>query len=168
MQLLKGSEVLLKNGTYKAESSSVQVLIQNYSNLTLEDVTLDGTSGGNVRYVLSCNYGNTLITGKTDITAKDGQVALDVMHWVGSYDEGVTVIIDENMIGTVDGKICVYKYENSQENYDDCPLAKLIIKGGTFKNTGLTLEQFRAFVANGYLATETETETGVYKVEKAN
>lgn len=167
MQLLKGSEVLLKNGTYKAGDPSVKLLIQNYSNLTLENVTLDGTAGGNVGYVLSCNYGNTLITGDTNIKAGSDKVALDVMHWVNdSYEDGVTVTIDEYMTGTVDGKICVYKYEDQKEDYDNCPLAKLIIKGGTYKNTGLTLEQFKVFVANGYEAKE--TEPGVYEVGKAN
>lgn len=159
----KGSTVLLKDGTLTKVGNDVKMLVQNYADMTIDNMKLDGADAD---YVLSCNYGNTLITGNTDITAASGKVAIDVMHWVGSYDEGVTVTIDEHMTGTVDGKICVYRYENEQEYYENCPLAKLIIKGGTFKNTGLTLEQFSAFVASGYKAVE--TETGVYKVEKAN
>lgn len=160
----KGSTVLLKDGTLTKAGNNVKMLVQNYADLTIDNMELNGADAD---YVLSCNYGNTLITGNTNITAASGKVAIDVMHWVNdSYKDGVTVTIDEHMSGTVDGAICVYKYESGQEDYENCPLAKLIIKGGTFKNTGLTLEQFRAFVANGYEVSE--TENGVYTVSKAN
>ena len=163
MQLLKGSSNKFVGGTYKPESDSVQLLVQNYSNLTLEDMTLDTTSGSRCSYALSCNFGTTTITGNTNILTKSGDVALDVMHWVNtSYADGVTVIIDENMTGTIDGKIEVYKYTNGAVDYDDIDKAQLIIKGGTFKNTGLSLDQFKKFVADGYSVTE--TESGVYKV----
>ena len=41
-QLLKDSTIKFKNGAITASTSSAQILIQNYSNLTLEGVTLDG------------------------------------------------------------------------------------------------------------------------------
>lgn len=167
----KGSVVLLKNGTLTSSASSVQMLIQNYGDLTIENMTLDGTKlGGSKSYVVSANNGNVLITGNTNITAKAGSVAIDAMYWVDRYPDGVAVIIDEHMTGTVDGLLQVYRSDEAETgtkgNYvgADGEHATLLIKGGTFKNTGLTLEQFSAFVANGYQAEE--TESGVYKVVK--
>lgn len=57
-QLLKGSKVTFKNGTLK--SKKAKLLIQNYSDLTLEDVILDAT-GGEAEYVLSNNHGTVKI-----------------------------------------------------------------------------------------------------------
>ena len=41
--------------------------------------------------------------------------------------------------------------------------ATLVIKGGTFINSGLTLEQFKAFVPAGYTVTN---NNGVFTVTK--
>ena len=165
MQLLQGSTVTLKNGTYKPASAAVQILVQNYCDLTLEDVTLDGTSGSNCGYILSSNCGDVVIKGDTDIIASAGKIALDVMHWEGTgyEDEGTSITFDETMTGTVDGKIEVYCYRGGQtvKPVTDGGAA-LTIKGGTFMNTGLTLEEFQAFVPAGYVATE--TADGVYTV----
>ena len=154
MQLLKGSKVTLVNGTYEAATSDVRILIQNYADLTLDGVTLDGTKYNNCEYVASLNCGNVLVTGNTNIIASEGKVALDVMHWHGTgYEQdGVHVVIDENMTGTIDGKIDVYCYGTAK--LDAKPGATLVIKGGTFKNTGLTLDEFKAYVADGYAVTE--------------
>ncbi len=165
MQLLQGSMVTLKNGTYKPSSSTVQILVQNYSDLTLEDVTLDGTSSSNCGYIISSNCGDVVIKGDTDIIAPAGKIALDVMHWEGTgyEDEGTSITFDETMTGTVDGKIEVYCQRGGQvvKPVEDGG-ATLTIKGGTFMNTGLTLEEFKAFVPAGYVATE--TADGVYTV----
>lgn len=155
-QLLKGSTVLLKNGTYKfaEDNQNSKILIQNYSNLTLENMTLDAS---NVMYALSTNCGNVTIKGNTNISVAAGGTALDIMHWENtSYNtEGSHVVFDESMTGTVDGKIEVYCWRN--ENTIIRPVddggATLIIKGGTFKNCGLTLEQFKEFVPAGYTVT---------------
>ncbi len=162
MQLLKDSTVVLKNGTYKPASTDVAILIQNYSNLTIENMTLDA-SNSSCNYVLSCNNGTTVITGNTNITAPTNGTALDVMYWVGTYPDGSTVIIDENMTGTVDGKIDVYKYANNTVDKNNPEKATLIIKGGTFKNTGLNTAEFEKFVAEGYKVVE---NNGVYTVSK--
>ena len=179
MQLLQGSTVTLKNGTYKAEhgedaSRNIAILIQNYSNLTVANCTLDmrdaNDTAGNSKgtsYVISSNCGNVTIKGKTNIFARSGEYALDVMHWENaSYkEEGTHVEFDESMTGTVDGKIDVYCYRGSSvvKPVDDGG-ATLVIKGGTFKNSGLTLEQFKAFVPSGY--TVTTNADGSFTVSK--
>ena len=180
MQLLQGSTVTLKNGTYKANQGgdpnrNIAILIQNYSNLTIEDCTLDmkdandgaGNSAGTT-YALSTNCGKVVIKGKTNIYARNNtEYALDVMHWenTGYEDEGTSVTFDETMTGTVNGKIAVYCHRSGQP---DRPVvdggATLTIMGGTFVNSGLTLEQFKAFVPTGYTVT-TNTD-GSFTVSK--
>ena len=179
MQLLQGSTVTLKNGTYKANHGNdadhnIAILIQNYSNLTIENCTLDmreaNDTAGNSKgtsYALSTNCGKVVIKGETNIYARNNtEYALDVMHWENpSYkDEGTSVTFDETMTGTVDGKIDVYCYRSSRvvKPVDDGG-ATLTIMGGTFVNSGLTLEQFKAFVPAGYTVTETN---GSFTVSK--
>ena len=180
MQLLQGSTVTLKNGTYKANHGNdadhnIAILIQNYSNLTIENCTLDmreaNDTAGNSKgtsYALSTNCGKVVIKGDTNIYArKNTEYALDVMHWenTGYEDEGTSVTFDETMTGIVDGKIDVYCYRSNRvvKPVDDGG-ATLTIMGGTFVNSGLTLEQFKAFVPAGYTVT-TNTD-GSYTVSK--
>lgn len=184
MQLLQGSTVALKNGVYKATAgqdatTNIGILIQNYSNLTIENCTLDmrdandtaGNSAG-TSYVLSSNCGKVVIKGNTNIFAranKNGtmEYALDVMHWEKtSYEEeGTSITFDETMTGTVDGKIEVYCYRGGKvvKPVDDNG-AVLTIMGGTFKNSGLSLEEFKTFVPAGY--TVTVNTDGSYTVTK--
>ena len=155
-QFLQRSSVTLKNGTYKfaADSQNAKILIQNYSDLTLDSVTLD--AGGKL-YALSSNCGKVTIKGATNITASGGGITLDVMHWENdSYkEEGTSVTFDETMTGTVNGKIKVYCYgaDGAERPVDDDG-ATLTIMGGTFKNSGLSLEEFKKFVPAGYNVTE--------------
>jgi len=87
--LEKDNTVVLENGTLIANTSGVNMMIQNYSDLTLENMHLDATQGtNNVGYVLSNNCGKVNIIGDTSITAKDGQTAFDVCYWPTSYPEG--------------------------------------------------------------------------------
>ena len=181
MQLLQGSTVTLKNGTYKANHGNdadhnIAILIQNYSNLTIENCTLDmreaNDTAGNSKgtsYALSTNCGKVVIKGDTNIYArKNTEYALDVMHWenTGYEDEGTSVTFDETMTGIVNGKIDVYCYRNGVgvvKPVNDGG-AVLTIMGGTFANSGLTLEQFKAFVPTGYTVT-TNTD-GSFTVSK--
>ncbi len=76
-QLLKNSTIVFKNGTIKNETSLM--LIQNYSNLTLKDMTLDANGGQETcYYALSNNNGDVYITGNTSIYADENQIAFDV------------------------------------------------------------------------------------------
>ena len=106
-QIHKNAEITMKNGTIVADNLSIGMIIQNYCDLTLEDMTLDATKGNNnVSYVLSNNCGDVVITGDTDIIAEDGQKAFDAYYWPSNtYTEGVTVTIDKNFTGTITGDI---------------------------------------------------------------
>lgn len=98
----KTPKVKLQNGTLTAtEDSGVKMLIQNYCDLTLTNMNLKGTE--KTQYVLSNNFGNTVIDGNTSITATAGNVAFDVCYANGPYAGGVSVTVDTT--GTIKGDI---------------------------------------------------------------
>lgn len=100
MQLNQGTTVIIKNGTIKATSDKVKMLIQNYSDLTLENVTLVGNA--NMNYVLSNNCGKVDIIGSTSITAATGKFAFDVCV-TDYYADGTQVTV--NTTGTITGNV---------------------------------------------------------------
>lgn len=133
-QLLKGSTVTMKNGTIV--SKTAKILIQNYCDLTVEDMTLDMTNCSQVQYVMSNNFGNTVITGNTTITAASGQVAFDVYYGLGStYYDGVSVTFDENFTGTVTGKVEYGASEKGSQQEGWLGKTQLDIQNGNFDIT---------------------------------
>ena len=106
-QFLKDSTITLKNGTVRiAEgTTSIKRIIQNYANLTLEDMHFfaehqaDGED-----YALSFNNGSIIFKGDTDIvTTSDEAIAFDVCKYSGYPSTNVT--FDESYTGTINGKI---------------------------------------------------------------
>lgn len=129
-QLLKGSTVVMQNGTLTSDKAII--LIQKYCDLTLDDMILDGTQTNN--YVLSNNNDTTTITGDTQIIAAGSGVAFDVCYW-DAYDE-VSVVFDEAFTGSVQGVIeyGVYSYTGSAEEWIEN--TSIAIKGeGSFDVT---------------------------------
>lgn len=126
-QLLKGSDIIMKNGTIT--SSKALILIQNYSNLTLLDMNLDGSRmpvGHN--YTLSNNCGDVKILGKTSITAAQGNVAFDLYYWPPSYKEGVKVTVDTT--GTITGPV---EYTTAGTEADTAKNTALVIRNVNLK-----------------------------------
>lgn len=125
-QLLKDSTLVFKNG--KITSDKAFILIQNYSNLTLEnmDLSLNNIDQyGRTFYTLSNNNGNTVITGNTNISALNGNVAFDIYSGSTATYPSVSVTLDDNMTGTINGNI---EMSNSDNTTVDLTLK---IKNGT-------------------------------------
>ena len=133
--------VALKNGTIRIEPSiqqSAHILIQNYCNLTLDNMTLNGEDlklENQINCVVSNNDGNSIIND-CKITAPENCTAVDAAIW-GNYS-GADVSIDNS---TVEGDLDIaeYKYNTetkiwerqdklTQNNGRPC----LKIKSGTF------------------------------------
>ena len=97
--------VTLKNGTIEAAkgTKNVKMLVQNYCNLTLENMVLDGANlAENQAYTMSNNCGNVVIKDTT-IIAKENGVAFDVYGGFGNYgDVGVTITGKSVINGTVE------------------------------------------------------------------
>ena len=112
--LEKGNTVTLKNGTINTQTG--RMLVQNYSNLTLENITLDYT-GTNSSYALSNNFGNIVIKGNTNILVDAGYTAFDLWYGMSEvYNDGVTVTFDNSFTGSVQGNI-EYGAQNTTENW---------------------------------------------------
>lgn len=97
--------VTLKNGTIEAAkgTKNVKMLVQNYCNLTLENMVLNGANlAENQAYTMSNNCGNVVIKDTT-IIAKENGVAFDVYGGFGNYsDVGVTITGKSVINGTVE------------------------------------------------------------------
>lgn len=93
LQLLAGNDVTIKNGTIS--SDVVSTLIDNYANLTLENVTLDGVQLQGDKQTLVVKSGATTLKNSTVNAADDG-VAINVCD-VESY-ENASLSIDTSTI----------------------------------------------------------------------
>lgn len=123
-QLLKNSTLTFKNGTIACNNSGVAMMIQNYADLTLDGMTINGnTMTRTGTYTMSNNCGNVVIKD-TIINAKDGDAAFDVYGGFQSYSD-VTVTIEGNSV--INGKIEVARENNSANTNKNT----LLIKGGT-------------------------------------
>ena len=134
-QLLQGSNITFKNGIIRISDKNGSVrrpgnpikrIIQNYANLTLEDMQIyaENQAGGE-DYALSFNCGKIVFTGDTSIYVTDPKntIVFDICKY-GSYPS-VEVVFDESYTGTIQGTI-VYDSSDSRTH-------KLEIKGnGTF------------------------------------
>ncbi len=120
-QLLKDSTITFKNG--KITSNKAKILIQNYSNLTLENMVL--TAGETCAYVLSNNNGNVVIDNTT-ITPAAGKVAFDVYGGFGSYGD-VTVTVTGDSV--INGKVEVDRSNSSNTNKNTLNIESGILNG---------------------------------------
>ncbi len=158
-QLLKDNSVTLKNGTVMSTSPTAGILLQNYCNLTLDGVVLDGRNLQGNAYVLSNNCGDTVITGATKIIASKGDVAFDVFGGFQNYPS-VSVTIDENFTGEITGPIEIdeqktgYSHTLSIEA-QDVKLDSIALKngsielnGGSIKNATIDITGTGKLVAN--------------------
>ena len=97
MQLLKGNKVIFKDGVLTTDSSSCKILLQNYSNLTLDNV--DVKAGPVVWELLSMNNGITTLKNGTKLFPitnghADNDIVADVYYWPGNSYEEVGLVIE--------------------------------------------------------------------------
>lgn len=147
----KGNHIVLKNGMIASSSMEIATLVQNYSDLTLQDVSLDGLTdnsfGQNFRSgdcsVLSCSSGKTVITGKSDIKGRSGNGfrTVDVTCLRSdSYNE-VSVLFDSNYTGSVYNRV-YFDSEKGTSNLEGYTHS-LVIDAGNFDNATFYLQEIR-------------------------
>lgn len=104
LHLEKGNTITIKNGIIAAADGleNIKFIIQNYSNLTLENVTIDAANlnyPGQVLYAISNNCGNVLLSGNTSIiNVPAGAVALDACKYA-SYEKPLVTFATTGTIG---------------------------------------------------------------------
>ena len=138
-QLLKGNSITMNNGTIKNSCEDVQVLIMNYCNLTLNGMTLDGSDLTGVKYVMSNNCGNTVISDSVLNAPEDG-MAFDV--WYGnSYPEGVSVTVNNSTInGDIDYSAGSNYNDEQLEDNAKLTINNTVMNGVVSTTSGLDLE----------------------------
>lgn len=110
-QFLKDSSVTIKNGLIVA--ADAKIVIQNYSNLTLDNVTIEGR--GINQYLLSNNFGNIVLKNGTRIDTQPGMVAFDLYYGMAAtYDVGVTVTIEDDSV-VIEGPVEYGKADRAKE-----------------------------------------------------
>lgn len=143
-QLLMNNAVTFMNG---AVSSDVAlILIQNYCELTLDNVDLSLDTPGTGRYAVSNNNGRTILKNGTTVTVLDGNIAMDSFNFGSTYTGG-DVIIEDAVIsgdvevanggkmalngGTIDGNVNVYnyKYDSNVKNQSEFTMTSGLITG---------------------------------------
>jgi len=112
-QILKDNTVTLQNGTLNVAETAgddFAMLIQNYADLTITDMKLDGDhlDRNNYSYVLSVNCGNVVIDGSTSILANEvegeNHFAFDSYDYsAGGYTELPVVTV--NTTGKITGAV---------------------------------------------------------------
>ena len=160
--LEKGNTVTLKNGTITVASDSQKtaMLIQNYCNLTLDNIDLIGNS--RTQYIISCNYGDTVLKDVNISGTHGNLVALDLMHWLGTIyaDKAPTMSIQNTAENTISGSVDVYCYGTGA---DSCPSKPIMtITGGTFSS------DVSAFVGPDSVVTEQDGKFVVEALTAAN
>ena len=109
MHFEKGNAVAIMDGTITCLNNSASMLVQNYCDLTLDNVTLDGRNlvGNGTAYTLSNNFGTIVIKNGSKIIARTEKgVAFDLwygMNGQGAYDEGISVTVEKGC--TITGAI---------------------------------------------------------------
>ena len=99
-QLLMDNTITFKNGTITSEKA--KILVQNYSNLTLQGMTLTlNNSSYSSAYTLSNNNGNVVIDGTTINANPAGGFAFDVCRYASYPSVSVTVQGDSVINGNI-------------------------------------------------------------------
>lgn len=134
-------DIVIKNGKVTTnDASELLRVIQNYTNLTLDNVVVDGTRlnqgvTDDVRYVVSNNCGDSVFKNGTEIITSGNDIAFDVYHWAYSDGSitpyanlGVSVTIDESF--RTSGKVEIAQGSGDLSNWTGGFLARLILPDG--------------------------------------
>ena len=157
-QLLKGNTIVMRNGSIYGDASvagddttqwsgAPAIMIQNYSNLTLDGMTVKG--GKETCYTLSNNNGDTVIKDSTIIAGQNNQVggpfAFDVCRYASYPSVSVTVEGNSVIDGCVDVSGTIGEGQNRQ----------LTITGGTFsKPISVSTQPANISISGGTFANE--------------
>lgn len=168
-RLMEGCKVTFKNGSLISTYFNVKMLIQNYSDLTLDNVTVDISRASACQYAVSNNYGGLTCKGNTIINAPN-RVAFDCYYGLLKkyYDDAPVITFGKDFTGKVLGAI---EYDKSSSAPDTIPgtetkwteAAKITIENGTFDIgiSGVTNKEEANIVIDGGKITILDPDTTI-------
>lgn len=167
LRFLKGSKVTIKDGTITTNYSECKIMIQNYVDLVLDNVTVDITTGENAWYAISNNYGGLTCKGNTVINASGTivnngttyhRVAFDCYYGLSKtyYDAAPVITFGKDFTGKVIGAIEYGKDSKAPDVIPNTDIkwtdsAKVIIENGTFdiETSGVSNPDVASIVIDG-------------------
>ena len=162
-QLLATSNITFKNGSIV--SSKARILIQSYSNLTIENMTLDLSEQPLYGYTLSNNNGETVINNSTiKAPLAEGSMAFDACGFANYGD--TTVTLKGNSV--IEGDV-VFSNESAVNSNVTLNLEGGTIKGELSPGTGaekVTVKKSEAVSVPAPSGYEWTTVDGVQKLVK--
>ena len=154
LHLEMNNKVTLKNGEFTADpaASDIKMLIQNYCDLTLDNMICDCSTDSSITYVCSNNFGNCLIQN-SEIKAEPSRVAVDCWFGLGkTYDSGLTVTIKDSKI---DSKIeygaqgAALKREGNENWFERAVLTIDGSEFGSIVNSGAGADDAHTIIIDG-------------------
>lgn len=146
----KGNTVKLMNGTIQVDESSekTKMLIQNYCDVTLENLNLFGNDI--TQYIISSNYGDMVMKNVSIDGTHSDMVGIDLMHWLNDAyrDKAPTIVIDNTADQMIKGSINVYCYGTGSATCEQKPT--LTLNGGVYE------ANITEYIAEGTKVVETE------------
>ena len=136
-QLLKGNKITFENGKLTTSATEAYIFLQNYCDLVLDDVIVEGSSI--TEYVASNNNGSlTMKNGTTLTNMMENGYAFDVCCWPSDYPDGVIVRIDDDSV-IINGKVeyGTYPANGAGILLDDIQKNVLIVPNGYEKTIDL-------------------------------
>ena len=154
MHLINGNKLTVKNGTLAINPSTTKIkrLIQNYCDLTLEDVTVDTESVPDIfsNYNNSFCRGTVTLKGKTVFKASSNAIIFDIDGTYCSKPNGgdVELVIDNSFEGSISGKIEYVESTNASYTSKLTDKANYL-KANIGNNYFATVEEAVSYAENG-------------------
>ena len=132
-QIKKDNTVVLKNGTLEVaegHESHYAMLIQNYADLTITDMTLDGNGldySSKVSYVLSNNSGEVVMNGATSIYANEEGPANNFAFDSYADKNYAAPTVTVSTTGTIKGAVEVTAALNIEKLSDESKITKIVL-----------------------------------------
>ena len=114
----RDNTVVFKDGIIKNESNA-SMLIQNYSNLTLDNIEL--VANDKIVYMLSINNGEVKLKNGTTLSmpATEGRYVCDLYYWPeGTYLDGCSMIVEDDSV-VLSGNINISDDGTDSGNFPD-------------------------------------------------
>lgn len=161
MQLLKGNKVSFKDGVITSDSETCKILLQNYADLTLSNVTL--APGPKTQELLGINNGIVILSNGTTLLpiteVASSSFITDIYYWPDNGYTGEVGLIIETPDVEINGTLLIsrdktdYAEKNFEENI-------IVIVPDSYVNT---IENIIDFQIPGYSYDWEDCEREGYK-----